>query len=83
MAQGMDNTMQFSFSLTCTIFYLSRMKNPTCDAALCTKYTVHGSYPFLNKKFKDFSRTHFSFFKDSIQCKKEPGVYVCFTSFTP
>ena len=60
MAQGMDNTMQFSFSLTCTIFYLSRMKNPTCDAALCTKYTVHGSYPFLNKKFKDFSRT----FKD-------------------
>ena len=60
MAQGMDNTMQFSFSLTCTIFYLSRMKNPTCDAALCTKYTVHGSYPFLNKKFKDFSRTPFS-----------------------
>ena len=27
-----------------------------------------GFVPFLNKKFKDFSRT----FKDSIQCKKEP-----------
>ena len=31
-----------------------------------------GSYPFVNKKFKDFLRTHFLFFKDSIQCKKEP-----------
>ena len=30
------------------------------------KYTV------LSKKFKDFSRTHFPFFKDFIQCKKEP-----------
>jgi len=31
-----------------------------------------GSYPFSNNKFKDFSRTHFPFFKDSIQCRKEP-----------
>ena len=30
----------------------------------------HGLYPFLNKKFKYFSKTHFPFFKDSIQCKK-------------
>ena len=33
-----------------------------------------GSYPFLNKKFKDFSKTHFPVFKDSIQCKKGPLV---------
>ena len=36
-----------------------------------------GSYPSLNKKFKDFSRTFMAtfpinFFKVSIQCKKEP-----------
>ena len=32
-----------------------------------------GSYPFLNKKFKDFSRTFKDTFpKDSRQCKKEP-----------
>ena len=40
------------------------------------KYTV------LSKKFKDFSRTHFPFFKDFVQCKKEPWVYVFFSSFT-
>ena len=26
---------------------------------------LHGSYPVLIKKFKDFSRTNFPFFKDS------------------
>ena len=25
---------------------------------------IQGSYPFLDKKFKVFSRTHFPFFKD-------------------
>ena len=29
-----------------------------------------GFVPVLNKKFKDFSRTHFPYFKDSIQFKK-------------
>ena len=66
MAQGMDNTMQFSFSLTCTIFYLSRMKNPTCDAALCTKKNCTRFVPFFEQKiqglFKDFQGhiSHFS-----------------------
>ena len=43
---------------------------------------LQGSYPFLNKKVKDFWRTHFPFFKDSIQCKKEPRVYFFFSSST-
>ena len=42
-------------------------------STFCPRFFLqHGSYSFLNKKFKDFSRTHFLFFKDSIQCKKEP-----------
>ena len=32
--------------------------------------------------FPGLSRTHFTFFKDSIQCKKEPWVYVFFSSTT-
>ena len=39
-------------------------------------------YPLLNKQLKDCSRTHFPFFKDSIQCKKEPRVYSFFSSST-
>ena len=44
-----------------------------------------GLYPFSNKKFKYFSRTFkdtFPFFKDSLQCKKVPWVYVFFSSST-
>ena len=52
-----------------------------------SKRVLQGSYPFLNKNFKDFSRTFkdtfpINFFKDSIQCKKEPWVYVFFSSTT-
>ena len=39
------------------------------------KNQIQGSYPFLNKKFKDFSRTPFS-------AKKEPWVSVFFNSST-
>ena len=50
------------------------------------KYDTQGSYPFLNKKFKDFSRTFKDtfpiFFKVSIQCKKEPWV-LCLFSVPP
>ena len=50
------------------------------------KYDIQGSYPFLNKKFKDFSRTFKDtfpiFFKASIQCKKEPWV-LCLFSVPP
>ena len=46
-----------------------------------------GSYPFLNKNFKDCSRTFKDTFRifqgqDSIQCKKEIWVYVFFSSTT-
>ena len=33
-----------------------------------------------SRTFKGLSRTHFPFFKDSIQCKEEPWVYVFFSS---
>ena len=35
-----------------------------------------------SRTFQGLSRTHFPFFKDSIQCKKEPWVYVFFSSTT-
>ena len=35
-----------------------------------------------SKTFQGLSRTHFPFFKDSIQCTKEPWVYVFFSSTT-
>ena len=35
-----------------------------------------------SRTFQGLSRTHFAFFKDSIQCKKEPWVYVFFSSTT-
>ena len=44
-----------------------------------------GSYRFWTKTsrtFQGLSRTHFAFFKDSIQCKKEIWVYVFFSSTT-
>ena len=41
------------------------------------------SFPdFWFISFQGLSRTHFAFFKDSIQCKKEPWVYVFFSSTT-
>ena len=36
----------------------------------------------FEQKIQGPSRTHFPFFKDSIQCKKEPWVYVFFSSTT-
>ena len=45
-----------------------------------------GFVPFFEQKtsrtFQGLSRTHFAFFKDSIQCKKEIWVYVFFSSTT-
>ena len=41
-----------------------------------------GFVPFFEQKLQGLSRTHFAFFKDSIQCKKEPWVYVFFSSTT-
>ena len=41
--------------------------------------------PFFKKilrTFQGLSRTHFPFFKDSTQCKKEPWVYAFFSSTT-
>ena len=40
---------------------------------------------WTNKKrtFHRLSRRHFPFFKVSIQCKKEPWIYVFFSSSTP
>ena len=35
-----------------------------------------------SRTFQRLLRTHFPFFKDSIQCKKEPWVYVFFSSTT-
>ena len=35
-----------------------------------------------SRTFQGLLRTHFPFFKDSIQCKKEPWVYVFFSSTT-
>ena len=35
-----------------------------------------------SRTFQGLSRTHFAFFKDSIQCKKEIWVYVFFSSTT-
>ena len=46
---------------------------------------TQGSYPFLDKTsrtFQGLSTTHFPFFKNSIQCRKEPWVYVFFSSTT-
>ena len=43
---------------------------------------LQGSYRFLNKKIQGLSRAHFPLFKDSIQCKKQPWVYVFFISST-
>ena len=37
---------------------------------------LQGSYPFLNKNIQGLSRAQFLLFKDSIQYKKEPWVYV-------
>ena len=37
---------------------------------------LQGSYPFLNKNIQGLSRAQFPLFKDSIQYKKEPWVYV-------
>ena len=39
---------------------------------LSTLTSAQGSYPFFNKKFKDFQGHIFLFFKDFIQCKKGP-----------
>ena len=50
-----------------------------------SKWVLQGSYPFWTKTSRTFQgllRTHFPFFKDSIQCKKEPWVYVFFSSTT-
>ena len=41
-----------------------------------------GFVPLLEQKIQGLSRAPFLFFKDSIQCKKEPWVYVFFTSST-
>ena len=74
-----------SFILMTTLFYKALLLQGEiwCWSLLGLK---QGSYPFLNKNFKDFSRmfkdTHFLFFKDSIQCKKEIWVYVFFSSTT-
>ena len=58
------------------------MRRKQGNIILITLKNNQGSYTFLNKKFKDFSRTHFPFFKDSIQCKKkEPWVFI-FCSWT-
>ena len=35
-----------------------------------------GFVPFFEQKIQGLSRTHFQFFKDSIQYKKEPIIYV-------
>ena len=67
------------------IFHFSQLsgmflaqKQHTCLQRLFLMSKNSGIIPFLNQKFKDFqrfSRTHFPFFKDSTQCKKEPWVY--------
>ena len=41
-----------------------------------------GFIHIFEQKIQGLSRTHFPFFKDSIQCKKEPWVYVFFSSST-
>ena len=50
-----------------------------CDE--CTARRVRAHFWTKNSRtFQGLSRTHFPFFKDSIQCKKEPQVYVFFSS---
>ena len=51
-------------------YTFSVVSHPPLSRPVVKVVNPQGSYPFLNKKFKDFSRTHFPFFKDSIQCKK-------------
>ena len=41
-----------------------------------------GFVSFFEQRLQGLSRTHFPLFKDSIQCKKEPWVYVFFSSTT-
>lgn len=43
---------------------------------------IQGSYPFLDKKFKVFSRTHFPFFPRTTFSAKKSLASVFFDSFT-
>ena len=50
------------------------------EISLYCHIRLQGKYPFFwtknSRTFQRRSRTHFLFSKDSIQCKKEPWVYV-------
>ena len=47
------------------------------------KYSVRTLFwTKTSRTFQGLSRTHFAFFKDSVQCKKEIWVYVFFSSTT-
>ena len=69
--------LRFSIKTLKTLARFSKIFSP-CSLPSITQC----SYPLFNKQFKDCSRTHFPFFKDSIQCKKEPWVYSFFGSST-
>ena len=65
-----------------TLYFLSCITSTTFKTSCKSGINSQGSYPFLNKKFKDFSRTHFAFFKDSNQCKKR-ALSLCLFSVLP
>ena len=46
----------------------------------CEECTARRVRTHFEQKFNDFSRTHFPFSKDSIQCEKERSIYVFFSS---
>ena len=84
-------------ALTCEMFFNTRreiwylraaMKYPLLlnylqDLFQSEFYRVRTlSWTKTSRTFQGLLRTHFPFFKDSIQCKKEPWVYVFFSSTT-
>ena len=60
-------------ALVCTVFTANTNVSPRVRTLFWTKNS---------RTFQGLSRTHFPFFKDSIQCEKEPWVYVFFSSST-
>ena len=46
----------------------------------CEECTARRVRTHFEQKFNDFSKTHFPFSKDSIQCEKERSIYVFFSS---
>ena len=75
-----------------TLFFLSCITSTTFKTSCKSGINSQGSYPFLNKKFKDFSKTHFAFqglhsmplfFSSSTSGEFYPeGLSVCSFSFT-